>query len=58
LTLETKEVESRDQVPVPKVSIESGITPIALDLSAAMKLAVFKIRTLRYVHVLFRMFSM
>jgi hypothetical protein len=59
LTLETeKEVESCNEVPVTKISIESIVTPGAQDLSAAVKVAAFKIRTQRYFQVIFRIFSM
>jgi hypothetical protein len=57
LTLDTRETESCE-VPLTKTSIESTIAPAAQDLSAAVKLAAFKLRTQRYMQVIFRMFSM
>jgi hypothetical protein len=58
LTLETKEVESGGEVPAPKIFVEPTIVPVTQDLSSAVKLAAFKIRTQRYFQVILRIFSM
>jgi hypothetical protein len=63
LTLESQKLGSGDEVPVTKMSVHSNIVspstrPTAQTLPSAMKVAAFKIRTQRYLQVIFRMFSM
>jgi hypothetical protein len=65
LTLESKEVGNDSQASIrksiTKMTIDPNFAPTAQALSSAssaMKLAAFKIRTQRYLQVLFRMFSM
>jgi hypothetical protein len=66
LTLESEKLGSGDAAPVTKMAIDLNIvsssvgpaTQALSSASSAMKLAAFKIRTQRYLQVLFRMFSM
>jgi hypothetical protein len=58
LTLESKEVGSDAHASTTKMTIDPNFAPAAQALSSAMKLAAFKIRTQRYLQVIFRMFSM
>jgi hypothetical protein len=62
LTLESKEVgsdsHSSTRKSFTKMTIDPNFAPAAQALTSAMKLAAFKIRTQRYLQVIFRMFSM
>ena len=42
---------------IPVIASVSNLGPVTAAVSAAVKLAAFKIRTLRYIQVLFRVFS-
>jgi hypothetical protein len=58
LTLESEKTENGGPVLVTKMAIQPTIVPVAQDLSSAVKLAAFKLRTQRYFQVIFRIFSM
>ena len=42
---------------IPVIASVSNLGPVTAAVSAAVKLAAFKVRTLRYIQVLFRLFS-